>query len=175
VQSTYRRQGRDACMLDCNDKWRGSGVLVSQIQARVIRRNKEPDNESASNVEQQDTDVYTFDSLGEITSRILCFTSGDLTIEVTLNTAIVVCVQSRRTATISVPIYNGNLGLEQGQTSDHSRRRTLPASLLPTIQGTGLWNLRCLGIAQRGRDSSSNGNQFDRGWDHPQGPAQFQE
>ena len=65
-------------MLDGNDKGRSSGIVVCQVEARVVEGDKETNDDCASDIEHKDTEIDTSDGLGQITSWVFCFACSDL-------------------------------------------------------------------------------------------------
>lgn len=78
MQDTNRWQAFNSCILNGNNEWRLAGVGSPQVKVGVVGGYEQSDDDDTTNVEQEDTDVDTLDSLGEVTTRVLCFTSGNL-------------------------------------------------------------------------------------------------
>lgn len=64
-------------MPNSDDEWGFRRSRIFQVQVRVRVRNEQADDRDASNIEQQNTDVNTPDSLGDVTAWVLCFTTSD--------------------------------------------------------------------------------------------------
>lgn len=78
---TYRRKSLDTSVANCDNKGRFCGGVHLQVQARVVRRHEKTDDESTSDVEQQDADIDPPNGLGEIMPGVLGFAGGDLSFE----------------------------------------------------------------------------------------------
>lgn len=51
--------------------------MLSAGEDWISRTDQKTDNESTADVEEEDTDVYTFDGSGEVAARVLGFTGSD--------------------------------------------------------------------------------------------------
>lgn len=52
-------------------------VLISQVQARVIGGDNEANDQSSSDIEEEDSDVHPLDCSGQISTRVLGFACSD--------------------------------------------------------------------------------------------------
>jgi hypothetical protein len=67
----------DSSGLDRNDEWTGCGVVVLQIERRIVGRDEQADDGRTENVEEENTNVHSLDRFGNITPRVLRLTCSD--------------------------------------------------------------------------------------------------
>ena len=75
---THRWEDLDARVIDCNDEGGCGCRAIRNVETWIGRLDKQADDGHATDVEEQQADIYASNSLGDIASRILHFRAGNL-------------------------------------------------------------------------------------------------